>query len=149
MKKNIFTVLAMVLILGSGACKTSQKTGENKSGNLLEKYWKLDQIMGMDISSLDSKLPNDAYVTFKKEDNKVIGNFGCNSFTGAYELGENNRIHFSQLVGTLKMCMDMTVEAKMKQAFELADSYYLKNDTLILNRARMAPLAQFVAVYMK
>jgi heat shock protein HslJ len=133
------------------ACKTrpvAQENETNPSKNLLEKYWKLDQIMGTDISTLDPKLPNNAYITFK-DGNKIVGNAGCNAISGTYELGTGNKIHFSKVVTTLKMCMDMTVEEKMKQAFQLADSYYVKNDTLILNRARMAPLAQFVAVYMK
>lgn len=32
---------------------------------------------------------------------------------------------------------------------QIADNYYLKRDTLILNKARMAPLARFQAVYME
>jgi heat shock protein HslJ len=151
MKKSVFTVAVMALVLATTACKSNQKISETGSENkgLLEKYWKLDQIMGADITGLDSKSAKDAFITLKKEENRLVGNAGCNSITGTYELGEGNRIRFSQMVTTQKMCMDMTVEDKMKKALETADSYYLKNDTLTLNRARMAPLARFVAVYMK
>jgi heat shock protein HslJ len=150
MRKFIFFTMATVcLIVALNACKSSKNTTENENNGLVEKYWKLDQIMGADISSLETKLPKEAYITLKAEGNRVSGNLGCNGFSGAYELGEGNRIRFSQLVVTQMMCMDMSVEEKLTKALETADSYYVKNDTLILNRARMAPLARFVAVYMK
>jgi heat shock protein HslJ len=104
--------------------------------------------MGVAIADMEPKLPKDAYITLKAEENRIIGNLGCNGFSGTYELGPDNRIRFSQIVSTRMMCLNMTVEDELKQVLGTADSYYVQNDTLILNRARMAPLARFTAVYM-
>jgi heat shock protein HslJ len=149
MRKIIFVIAAFSCMFVINACKSSQNTKENGNKDLVEKYWKLDQIMGTEISDLETKLPKEAYITLKAGENRIVGNLGCNGFSGVYELGEGNRIRFSQVVSTQMMCMDMTVEDKLKQVLTTADSYYVKNDTLILNRARMAPLARFVAVYMQ
>jgi hypothetical protein len=40
----------------------------------------------------------------------------------------------------------MEIETDMNKALNMTDSYSVKEDTLILNRARMAPLARFEAV---
>jgi len=41
---------------------------------------------------------------------------------------------------------DNTIEADLMQVLSSADSYVVRNDTLVLNRARMAPLARWVSV---
>ena len=82
--------------------------------------------------------------------NRVIGSGGCNNFTGTYQLEPGNRIRFSQMVSTAKMCFtNMEVEQKLNQVLGMTDSYFVNGDTLILNRARMAPLARFEAVYLR
>lgn len=113
---------------------------------LVEKYWKLIEIMGQPIK--EGELAKDAFLTFKVEGNRVHGNAGCNTINGTYTVESGHRIKFSRMASTMMMCPNMEVEQKMQKIFETADNYYAKNDTLVLNRARMAPLARFVAVYM-
>lgn len=117
--------------------------------NLIEKHWKLIEIFGTKL--VDKPEPaKEPYITFKIEGNRVVGNGGCNNFTGTYKLGPGNRIRFSSIASTRMMCInDMEIEEKMNQILEMTDNYYVNEDTLILNRARMAPLARFEAVYMK
>lgn len=50
---------------------------------------------------------------------------------------------------TRMACIKPTVEEAFIKVLETADNYTVKNDTLQLNKARMAPLAKFVAVYLK
>ena len=117
--------------------------------NVVEKYWKLFEIFGANLKDLPP-MATDAYFTLKIEGNRVIGSGGCNNFTGAYQLLPGMRIKFSQMVSTSKMCItNMEVEQKLNQALGMADSYFVKGDTLILNRARMAPLARFEVVYLR
>jgi hypothetical protein len=42
------------------------------------------------------------------------------------------------------MCLKMEIEDGLKKTLELADNYSVTAEKLILNRARMAPLAVFV-----
>jgi heat shock protein HslJ len=162
MKRTFLIALGFIILAaGMNACK-SNKTIENAVENaaatsptgvntdIVEKYWKLCEIFGTNIK--DGTQPaKEPYITLKADGNRLVGCGGCNNYTGTYELKPGNRIKFSGVAVTSKMCinMDMDIETKLSQALEMADSYFLKEDTLILNRARMAPLARFEAVYLK
>ncbi|MCA6438755.1 MAG: META domain-containing protein [Sediminibacterium sp.] len=115
---------------------------------ITEKYWKLIQLNGKPITvSAKGKEP---HIILKKEGNKVNGSGGCNSFMGSYALKEGGRIQFSQMASTLMACIhDDGTEAAFLKALSKADSYFIKGDTLQLNRAKMSPLAVFKAVYLK
>ncbi|MCL2651745.1 MAG: META domain-containing protein [Candidatus Azobacteroides sp.] len=164
MKQAIFIMGVIILTVGMNACK-SNKTVENSSTeqtvhnsqnssdkvntDLVEKYWKLFEIFGTNLKDVPP-MASDAYLTLKAEGNRAIGSGGCNNFTGTYQLGTGNRIKFSQMVSTTKMCLtNMEIEGKLHQVFEMTDSYYVNGDTLTLIRARMAPLARFEAVYLR
>jgi heat shock protein HslJ len=114
---------------------------------LVEKHWKLVEIFGDPVvyENLNAK---EAYIIFKEEDGQVTGNSGCNNIHGSYQLN-GNRLSFSRMVATQMMCVNMDIETKLNRVFEMTDSYSLNDNTLILNRARMAPLAKFEAVYMQ
>jgi copper homeostasis protein (lipoprotein) len=113
------------------------------------KYWKLIEVMGQPVV-VDSLQNREPHMILHPTDNRVSGNGGCNSFTGTYQLEANNRIRFSPIAATKMACMNsMEVENQFFKALESADSYYVKGDSLQLIRARMAPLARFVAVYLR
>jgi heat shock protein HslJ len=104
---------------------------------LTGKKWKLAELNGKPVENSQAFLLLDAA-------GKTSGNLGCNTFTGTYILKIGNRIRFSKLAATLKMCVNMETENNLKKVFEVADSYSVSDSELILNRARMAPLAKFV-----
>ncbi|MDR0543062.1 MAG: META domain-containing protein [Dysgonamonadaceae bacterium] len=110
------------------------------SDGLTDKYWKLVEIMGRPVTS------SEAHIQFKTN-GTVNGSLGCNTFNGNYTRPQDLRIRFSNLTNTLKMCVDISIENDLKQVLQQTDSYYLNGDQLILNRARMAPLARFEAIY--
>lgn len=118
------------------------------STGLKEKYWKLTEINGKPVK-VDSTFMKEPYMIFKEAQNQVNGNGGCNGFGGEYELKALNRIRISKLVSTQMACPALDIENQFTKALTEADNYYVNGDTLILNKARMAPLARFVAVYMK
>lgn len=110
---------------------------------LTERYWKLVEVMGQPVTA-GAKEP---HIILKDKDQRVIGTGGCNGMGGTYTLSSPERIRFSQIVSTMMACPSgMDTEQNMFKALEMADSYYLKGDELVLNRARMAPLARFKAV---
>ena len=119
-----------------------------ENNGIVEKYWKLVELNGQAVSPTDSGR-REAHMVLKVADQRVIGNSGCNSFGGTYELKEGNRIRFSQVVSTQMACPDMQTEASLFKVLETADNYSLNNDTLFLNKAKMAPLARFHAVYLR
>ena len=66
---------------------------------------------------------------------------------GSYELKEGNLITFKQVASTQMACNDMNIENQFKEILERTDNYSILGDKLSLNKARMAPLARFEAVY--
>ena len=113
--------------------------------SVTEKYWKLTEINGQPISGDFNKEP---HFILKNKDNRVNGNGSCNGFGGSYTLDEETlRISFTGLFSTKMACPDMSVEQAFMDVLNKADNYSLNGDTLTLNKARMAPLAKFVAVY--
>lgn len=114
---------------------------------ITEKYWKLVELRGQPVPPLDIE----PHLILKGEGNRVTGFGGCNNFSGAYTLDEAKlRISFGQLVSTLKACHSgMDVERAFSEVLAQVDNYSVSGDHLTLNRARMAPLARFEAVYLQ
>ena len=115
--------------------------------DLVEKYWKLLELHGNPIASANSS--KEAHIIFHIDGNRFSGDAGCNRFMGSYQIKEHNRIVLSSAAATMMMCLDMETEAKFLQMLETVDSYSVQNDTLLLYRARMAPLAKFAVVYLR
>ena len=158
MSKTLFYAIMLVVALSVGACGTQRKqTNQEKahsmstSGNMADitnKHWKLVELNGNPVNFPESA--NAAFILMNPN-GTVSGNLGCNSFSGSYTLQEGNRITFSQLANTQKMCFDtnlMSIEAEMARVLQSADNYNLNENQLVLNRARMAPLARFEIVPM-
>jgi heat shock protein HslJ len=114
---------------------------------IAEKYWKLVEVNGRPVPRLD----REPQMTLRTDGNRVTGFGGCNHFTGSYRLDAAVlRIRFEQIAATMRACLTgMDTEAAFLAALRGADNYSLNGDVLSLNRARMAPLARFEAVYMR
>jgi len=144
-------VLAIVMIT-CGNRSLAQKDTASGEGNasITEKYWKLIEMNGKPVA-LDESVGSEPFIILKNEDHRVNGSGGCNTIFGSYEISDGNRIKFSQMATSMKMCLNMELEDALKRALDMADNYSLSDDGkyLSLNRARMAPLARFEVVYLK
>jgi len=115
---------------------------------LLEKYWKLTELRGRPIN-VTAEMNREPHIIFREKDNRVNGNGGCNNFSGSYTLKSNDGIELSKIMSTLMACPQMNTESEFLKMLQMADSYYVSGDTLILNKGKMAPLARFQAMYFK
>ncbi|WP_026714871.1 META domain-containing protein [Flavobacterium daejeonense] len=142
--KNYIGLGILSILLFS--CSSNKKI--TTSNQLQEKYWKLIEIRGQKVTS--ENYLKEPHFILKAKENRITGNSGCNSFSGTYELTpETNRIAIYNIAMTRMACIKPTVEEAFIKVLETADNYTVKNDTLQLNKARMAPMAKFVAVYLK
>jgi heat shock protein HslJ len=143
-------------LVGEGRLFHLDQQGQRISGELANRYiliknpadaqlenkrWVLSELMGQAVTSKPGQKA--AFVQFDNENARVSGNSSCNNFFGGYELQEGNRISFGQLGSTMMACPDMSTEAKFLQVLQKVDNYAVKDDTLSLHKARMAPLARF------
>lgn len=145
MKKLFY--LAAVFFFGLQACNSTKKAGDgNTDAGLTDTYWKLTELNGTAIGEANADR-REVYLILRKKDSRAQGNAGCNGYGGTYELNPNGfNIKFSAMMHTQMACPGLDIENQFLKVFETADSYYVKDGTLQLNRARMAPLAKFVAV---
>ena len=116
--------------------------------NLVETYWKLTELMGKPVPP-PAENTRESRIILKKQDNRIQAFAGCNQIMGSYTLKEGNRIRFENVGSTLMACPDMKLENEFKKVLSTVDNYAIKGDTLSLNKARMAPLAKFHAVYLR
>ena len=114
---------------------------------LTEKYWKLVELNGSPVPTLE----REPYLILKAKGGRVSGFGGCNPFTATYELDEAaSRIRFRKLaIATMACSSSLEMEEAFHQVLRTVDNYSLNGDRLTLNRARMAPLARFEAVYLR
>ena len=105
--------------------------------------WYLKAIHGKEITAgPDRKKP---YIIFQPDGYRVNGFAGCNTFIGSYETRPPDRLSFSKTAATQMMCLDMEVETMLFEVLGETDSFALRDGTLMLHKARMAPLAVFEA----
>lgn len=118
---------------------------KNPTDTQLENHrWVLSELMGLAVTNKPGQKA--AFLQFDNENARVSGNSACNNFFGSYELRNGNRISFGQLGSTMMACVDMQTESTFLQVLQKADNYAIKDDTLSLHKARMAPLARFKRV---
>ena len=135
-----------VLSIGFIACNNSRKSQGKEIALLQNKYWRLTELNGQAITN-DGKETPEIFLVLYSDGNRAAGNAGCNRFSGEYELGDNGFIiRFGALIHTEMACAALETEQAMLKVLESADSYYVTDSTLQLNKAKMAPLARYVAV---
>ncbi|WP_204344317.1 META domain-containing protein [Psychroserpens algicola] len=143
---NLFAIL--VLLTGCNSKNKQNNTSTDAESkvetskvpiSIENTTWKLVTLMGQDVSH------KNAYIIFSK-DQKVSGHGGCNNFSGTYSITANSKLSISQVANTLRACEHMDVENTFMSVLEKIDNYSLKDKTLSLNKAKMAPLAVFEAV---
>ena len=105
--------------------------------------WELIELQGQKVKSKTTKIP---FFTLKTTTNNITGNAGCNNFFGGYTLKVGNRIQFSKIATTQMFCKNAPYERPLLKMFETVDNYIVKNDTLYLHKAKMAPLMKFIAI---
>jgi heat shock protein HslJ len=129
-----------------GSSDTTALAVEASENGIEEKYWKLTEIMGKPAPPTppDGK---EVHIKFRKAENRLQGFGGCNGLGGNYELEAGDRIKISNILRTQMACPELDTENELIKVLETADNYNINGDTLVLNRARMAPLVRFQAVY--
>ncbi|MCD0489121.1 META domain-containing protein [Pedobacter sp. MC2016-14] len=148
MKLTLKGSIAIIILFLFSNCSVKRKAADlpKEHANLTGTYWKLVEVAGQPIGSVNNKEP---HIQLNDELKRLTGSGGCNNLSGPYVLKEPGRISFSQIISTKMACNGMETENAMLDALTHTDSFAIKGDTLNLFRARMAPLARFIAVHQK
>ena len=145
MIKAIIISFSLLIIVSCHSAKKMDTSASQPSVELRETYWKLTELSGVAVPEVREG-EKETYLKLRTDSLRVEGNGGCNGFGGTYELKEGNRINFSKMISTMMYCSRMETENALFKGLEATDNYTISGDVLQLNKARMAPLAKFVAV---
>lgn len=96
------------------------------SGQIVEQRWNL-LLVGTDERV---SLPDTPFFQIGR-DGSVSGSDGCNRFTGSVNLGENQRIEFSQLASTRMACPNMEDAKRVTDMLDTAYRYLIDHDRLV------------------
>ena len=125
-----------------GSVKSDGLVFKKTSNELVGKKWKLIELNGKSVNT--GSLMKEPFLYFNPFDSRVNGNGGCNNLFGEYKV-EGLRLSFSKMAMTRMACQNMEIEDQLNKVLNTVDNYTVVDGVLSLNKARMAPLAKFVA----
>lgn len=131
----------------SGAIAESYTLKRPEPATLRGTYWRLFELNGKTYNSTGDQL--EIYIELDESENRISGTAGCNRIMGGFTSDKELELRFDKVATTLMACPDMETESEFLKMLEKVDNYNLKNDTLSLNKARMAPLARFKAEFLR
>ncbi len=108
-------------------------------------YWQLTELEGKPIPQNKKNLPY--FVVFPNH--QIIGNTGCNSFIGKYNMDDFDDFRVSIVAMTLHACSDAIYETGFMNVFDRAQKFDLEGDVLSLKQEGRAPFAKFRPIYFK
>jgi heat shock protein HslJ len=137
-------ILAVVLLMLYTQCKTNQPQGEARLENT---YWKLMEIEGKPVKTLDSRSEVHMILTDADNQRSLKGFAGCNGLGGDYTV-EGDKIKFSTISTRMFCDLQMEVENAFLKALAEANTYSIKGEVLELYKDGTL-LAKFGSVYLK
>jgi uncharacterized lipoprotein YbaY/heat shock protein HslJ/uncharacterized lipoprotein NlpE involved in copper resistance len=128
---------------GSLASKAGLAVAELKNT-----YWKLLTVNDHHIPVAASPT-RQIHMTLTSEGSRVSGFSGCNRFTGAFK-HTGNKLHFSQMAGTMMACLarEMELESEVLKALGATTHYRIEGEHLLL-LTRDKVVARFESVYLR
>jgi heat shock protein HslJ len=145
MKYTILLIAATISLYSCHRSKNHVGGPVLSSVPIEDTHWALIEIMGKPVHPKQIQKP--ISLLLSKANQRVTGSSGCNHYNGSYALDEAiQRISFQKIATTMMACKDMETERSFLKLLEETDHYAISGDTLSLQRAKVAPLARFIAV---
>src|SRR5690554_3973304 len=133
-------------LLSNGEVVATFNKSEKELAPVVEKYWKLKTLEGKEVG-FASDQDQEVHFILKDHNKTVVGYAGCNSFSGDYNLSNNNTIEVSKLRSTLRVCPDASFkEDAFLKVFSTPTTYQVDGDALTLYKDQK-PVATFEAIY--
>src|SRR5690554_5174347 len=90
-------------LLSNGKVVATFNQSEKELAPIVEKYWKLKTLEGKKVE-FASDQEQEVHFILKDHNKTVVGYAGCNSFSGNYNLSDDNTIEVSKPRSTLRVC---------------------------------------------
>ena len=131
-----------VVVVDSSMIQSDENVDANNEVVLSNSTWRLVKLNGKAIEKNKDE-ERELGIIFTN-DGRFSAYAGCNNMMGEYELKEaESQIKFSKVGMTMMACPDDSLEKEFAEVLEMADNYNFDGKTFKLNKARMAPIAEF------
>lgn len=143
----ILSMDSLILKNGNKTIATFKKSTKQDVSEVIEKYWKLTSLDGEEVVMSENQSQEVHFIL--KDHNKTISGYdGCNSFSGEFELNDNNQFTTSRMRSTLRICPDSDFnDVKFNSLFTGPVTYKVNGDVLILTNNTNKVQAVFDAIY--
>ena len=108
MRKVVYSLTVVILILSCSCCKTSKKNVKTEKFPLIGTQWMLVALEGEEINKDFALHP---FIVFDST-GSFLGNLGCNTFFGNYEVSRKQKMKFQFEGATRRLCSKMEVERR-------------------------------------
>lgn len=129
MRKVVYSLAAVILILSCSCCKTSKKNVKTEKFPLVGTQWMLVALEGEEFNKDFALHP---FIVFDSA-GSFQGNLGCNTFFGTYEVTRKQKMKFQFEGATKRLCSKMEVERRFLTILKRdVARYELKDDELTI-----------------
>ena len=129
MRKIMYSLTAIILVLFCSCCKTSKKNVKTEKYPLIGTQWMLVALEGEEFNKEFALHP---FIVFDTA-GSFQGNLGCNSFFGSYEVSKKQKMKVQFEGATKRLCSKMEVERRFLAVLKRdVTRYELKDDELTL-----------------
>ena len=126
---NIYKVVTISLLALISACSATELTNKDDLVRLND-IWALETMQG-ELVAIDQGMQR-PQLEIHLRDMKVIGNDGCNHFSGAITSLDDSEIIFGPMMGSRMFCQGMDMSNKFNSHINNVQSYLIKDLTLYL-----------------
>ncbi len=129
LRNTLLLVVGALLLAACGggpAPRVADEPGGRLEGPVVGQRWNL-LLVG---TNERLEMPERPHFVIDR-DGRVSGSDGCNQINGRAQLGENNRIAFSQLATTRRACPQAQAAARVTGMLERAYRYLIDHDRLV------------------
>ena len=149
--KYIIVIISAIFLF---SCSAQNKLGNTEKSSekakiettdivsQLHDIWALEEISNQKIEELGKFIKRPQLEIFVK-DMRVVGNDGCNQFSGEIDKLDGKSIVFGPLMSTRMACLDMTVSDKFNQVLGKVASHKRDGLKLVLFDIKGIELLQF------
>lgn len=115
----------------------------SKMGNarVEDKRWQIVALRGKPIDGA----PETHYIIFHSKEGRLEAKINCNVILSDYRITNQLQLKISQGISTRMACPD-NLESELIKALDMADNISVREETLTLNKGRMAPLVSLQLV---
>ena len=129
MRKVMYSLTVIILILSCGCCKTSKKSLKTEKFPLIGTQWMLVALEGEEINNEFALHP---FIVFDTVGG-IQGNLGCNTFFGTFEVSKKQKMKLQFEGATKRLCSKMEVERRFLSILKRdVTRYELKDDELTI-----------------